>query len=46
MRGFKSGISGEPHHDQTMAQQITAAPAQPVTADTTSAEERAPEPIA
>jgi sec-independent protein translocase protein TatA len=46
MRGFKSGISGEPHHEQTTATQITAAPEQPTATTTTSVEERTPEPIA
>ena len=46
MRGFKSGISGEPHHDEAKVQQLTAAPDQPVAKATTSAEERTPERIA
>ena len=46
MRGFKSGISGESHTDETKVQQLTAAPDQPVAEATTSAEERTPERIA
>ena len=46
MRGFKSGISGEPHVEETKLQQLSAAPPQPAAKVTTSAEERTPEQIA
>lgn len=46
MRGFKSGLNGESRVDETKVQQLTAAPEQPAAEATTSAEERAPEPIA
>jgi sec-independent protein translocase protein TatA len=47
MRGFKSGISGESHTDETKIQQITGAHEQPAAMSTTTdAEERTPEPIA
>jgi sec-independent protein translocase protein TatA len=47
MRGFKSGISGESHTDETKLQQITGAHEQPAAMSTTTdTEEHTPEPIA
>ncbi|HTU30202.1 MAG TPA: twin-arginine translocase TatA/TatE family subunit [Solirubrobacteraceae bacterium] len=46
MRGFKSGLTGEPHVEEPKPQQLTPAPERPAAAATTSAEERTPERIA
>jgi sec-independent protein translocase protein TatA len=47
MRGFKSGISGESHTDETKLQQIAGAHEQPAAMSTTTdTEEHTPEPIA